>query len=84
MIPEQILLLVSILTPIISGVVELIKHAGLKSKYAPIAAVVAGMLLGLAYVFGDISIPIRLWAGGLAGLAAGGFYSNIKEPIKNK
>ncbi|NLZ53248.1 MAG: hypothetical protein GX892_08890 [Thermoanaerobacteraceae bacterium] len=80
--PEQVLLLVSALTPIVAGIVELIKHVGLNAKYAPLAAVVAGIGLAALYVFGDIELTMRLWAGLLAGLAASGFYSNIKEQIK--
>ncbi len=82
--PEQILLLVSILTPIIAGIIELLKQAGLNTKYAPIAAVLIGIALGIFYVFGDIELAIRLWAGGLAGLAASGFYSNVKAPSKTE
>lgn len=82
--PEQILLLVSILTPIIAGIIELLKQAGLNTKYAPIAAIAAGIGLAALYVFGDIELTMRLWAGLLAGLAASGFYSNIKEPTKSK
>ncbi len=82
--PEQILLLVSVLTPVVTGIVELIKHVGLNTKYAPLAAVVAGIGLAALYVFGDIELTMRLWAGLLAGLAASGFYSNVKEPLKSK
>jgi len=77
--PEQVLLLVSALTPIVAGIVELIKHVGLNTKYAPLAAVLAGVGLAVLYTFGGIEIPMRLWAGLLAGLAASGFYSNIKQ-----
>lgn len=80
--PEQILLLVSILTPIVTGVVELIKHVGLNTKYAPLAAIVSGIALAALYFFGDMELSVRLWAGLLAGLAASGFYSNVKEPLK--
>jgi uncharacterized membrane protein (DUF441 family) len=80
--PEQILLLVSILTPIIAGIIELIKHVGLNTKYAPIASIGVGIALAALYTFGDIELTMRLWAGLLAGLAASGFYSQIKEPMK--
>lgn len=80
--PEQVLLLVSVLTPIVAGVVELIKYVGLNTKYAPLAAVFVGVGLAVLYVFGDVDLSVRLWAGLLAGLAASGFYSNIKEQIK--
>lgn len=82
--PEQILLLVSILTPIIAGIIELIKQVGLNTKYAPLAAIGVGVALAALYTFGDIELTMRLWAGLLAGLAASGFYSQIKEPLKKQ
>ncbi|MCM8901338.1 hypothetical protein KVG29_08905 [Caldicoprobacter algeriensis] len=80
--PEQVLLLVSVLTPIVAGIVELIKHVGLNTKYAPLMAVAVGVALAALYTFGSIELSMRLWAGVLAGLAASGFYSNVKEQIK--
>lgn len=82
--PEQILLLVSILTPIIAGIIELVKQVGLNTKYAPLAAIGVGVALAALYTFGDIELTMRLWAGLLAGLAASGFYSQIKEPLKKQ
>lgn len=80
--PEQVLLLVSVLTPIVAGIVELLKHVGLNTKYAPLTAICIGIALAVLYTFGSIELSMRLWAGLLAGLAASGFYSQIKEQIK--
>lgn len=82
--PEQILLLMSILTPIVAGIIELLKHAGLNTKYAPLASIGVGIALAALYTFGDIELTMRLWAGLLAGLAASGFYSNVKAPSKTE
>ncbi len=82
--PEQVLLLVSVLTPIVAAIVELIKHVGLNTRYAPLVAVATGIVLAALYAFGSIELTMRLWAGLLAGLAASGFYSNVKEPLKSK
>lgn len=91
---QEIMLVMSILIPIVAGVTELIKKVvygdedeGLKpllpKRFQALIPVVVGLMLGLAYTpFSDLSILLLLWAGGLAGLAAGGFYS--VQNIRNK
>lgn len=79
---EHVLLAVSILVPVIAGVVQLLKSY-FSNKYHAILPLVIGLLLGPAYsVFSDLSLVELLWAGGLAGLAAGGFYS--VQNVRNK
>lgn len=91
---QEIMLVVTILIPIITGVTSLIKtfvYGTEENKVKPLMPerfkalipVVVGFLLGWAYTpFSDLSILLLLWAGGLAGLAAGGFYS--VQNIRNK
>lgn len=90
---QEILLVVSVLIPIVTGVTALIKSIVFSNeegvvplmprRYQALIPVVVGFLLGLAYTpFSGMDILMLLWAGGLSGLAAGGFYS--VQNIRNK
>lgn len=72
--------------PLIVGITELLKMLGLPAKFAAVAAVVLGVVIGIIYVApGDIAKGVLV---GLSlGLAASGLYSGVKntnEGIRGK
>lgn len=73
-----------IIVPVIVGLVEAGKKAGLPDKWSPLLSLVLGLVAGLAALFpGD---PVQGVVVGLAlGLSATGLYSgakNVKEELK--
>lgn len=72
----QIMLLATIIAPVTTGLIEVVKQAvNLKKNYIPLLGVVIGLLIGvLAAPISDIDLYLRLWAGGLSGLSASGLY----------
>lgn len=72
---------------IIVAVVSLVRRAGVPSRWAPVAAVVSGMLAGVAARYlGDTdgSLTFFLVTGFMEGLAAAGLYSGVKAVAKKK
>jgi len=72
----EVLLFATILAPIILALVELVKKSVTFPKnYIPLIALLIGVLIGLAaYPFTDLALDLRLWSGGLAGLASTGLF----------
>lgn len=74
------------IVPLIVGVVELLKTAGLPNKLSAVVAAIMGIVVGIVYVHpGDI--PKGVLVGLSLGLAASGLYSgvkNTKEIYKDK
>lgn len=72
----ELVLLITILTPIILGLMEAAKQMfSIKKNYLPLIAVVVGLFVG--FVSGPLvsmDIYLRLWGGALAGLASTGLY----------
>lgn len=66
--------------PIILGVVQALKVAGLKSKYAPITAIALGVA-GF-YFFSDGEVANRVVEGLVSSLSAMGLYSGAKATIE--
>lgn len=64
--------------PLIVGVVELLKQLGLPSKFAALASVVLGIVIGVVYVSPD-SITQAILVGASLGLSACGLYSGTKN-----
>ena len=79
---NDVLLFASLLVPIITAVTELIKHStNLPKNVVPIISFVVGLLVSaLAYPFTALTLDLRLWAGGLAGLAATGLFELALNP----
>ena len=75
-LPQQLILLISILTPVIFGLTEAAKQMfALKKDWIPLIAVLIGLFVGFAAEpLVQMDIYLRLWAGGLAGLASTGLY----------
>lgn len=81
----EVLIFATLISPIILGVVELIKQtASFPKKYVPLIAVVVGILVGIAaQPFTELDLVLRLWAGGLSGLAATGLFELVKPSTGN-
>ncbi|PSL42118.1 A118-like holin Hol118 [Planomicrobium soli] len=76
-----VLIFASILVPIITALVEMIKKTvDLRVNFISVLAFLVGLIIGLAaFPFTDLDSINRLWAGGLAGLAATGLYEVVKQ-----
>lgn len=72
----EILTISSIITPLIVGVTELVKGQTGRRKLLPISNVITGILLSGLYALSFVpqDIILYLWAGAIAGLAAGGLF----------
>jgi len=78
---EQVLLFATVLLPIVTALVELVKKTvKLPKNYLPLISVILGLIVGaVAYPFTDFELVLRLWAGGLAGLAGTGLFELVKK-----
>lgn len=76
-----VLVFAAILAPIITALVEMIKKAvNMPINFVPVLALLVGLLIGFAaQPFTDLDYVNRLWAGGLAGLAATGLFEIVKQ-----
>lgn len=72
----DVMIFASILAPIIFAIVEAVKRTDkVAAKVLPFVALGLGVLIGFAaQPFTDMDVVMRLWAGGLAGLAATGLF----------
>lgn len=73
---EAVLLFATVISPVILALVELIKRSvSFPKNYVPAVAFAVGLIVGVvAFPFTDLSLSLRLWAGGLAALAATGLF----------
>lgn len=76
-----VLIFAAVLAPIITAVVEMVKKAtSIPINFIPVLALLVGLIIGFAaHPFTDLDYINRLWAGGLAGLAATGLYEVVKQ-----
>ncbi|MDD9149568.1 MULTISPECIES: holin [unclassified Sporolactobacillus] len=83
---ETILVLATILSPIITALVGLLKKSvSLPKNLVPVYAVVIGMIIGyLAIPFTDLDAAYRLWAGGLSGLSSTGLFELAFNPRQGR
>ena len=65
--------------PVIIALVQVAKGLGLASKWAPVLAILLGVGL-LALV--ELSLPVTIIGGILAGLSASGLYSGTKSVVE--
>ncbi len=68
-----------LLIPVITALVSVFKRAGLASKYAPLLAVVLGILGALGLAGPTFLVAL---SGIVAGLSAVGLYSGTKTTIR--
>ncbi|RZT21954.1 holin family Hol44 protein (superfamily V) [Fictibacillus sp. BK138] len=76
----------SLLAPLVTALMELLKRTfPIPKKYIPLTSFFVGLIVGiLAYPFTDMDVVLRLWSGGIAGLAATGLYEIGKRSKKSK
>ena len=72
---------------VIVALIELAKHYGLPSKWAPLVAIALGILLAVIVQLSKVNPDVALWAqlvlgGILTGLAAVGGYSGVKSVVE--
>lgn len=65
--------------PVVVGVVQAIKTAGLPKRYAPLLSIVFGVVS--AFVFPQETHALTVFAGVGIGLMAAGLYSGVKATI---
>lgn len=73
---ETVLILATLVLPIVLALVELVKRTvNVKKNLLPLIAFGIGLVIGaVSTPFTDLDLVLRLWAGGLAGLAATGLF----------
>lgn len=78
---EQVLIFATVLLPIVTAVVELVKKTvNLPKNLIPMISLVVGLFIGaIAYPFTDFELILRLWAGGFAGLAGTGLFEIVNK-----
>lgn len=71
----EILAMATVIAPVTSGVVQVVKQATqINNRYLPAVATLTGIVLGAAAYFMDAELGLRVWAGGISGLAATGLF----------
>lgn len=81
---SEIVIFATLLAPIILSLTELLKLTfKLNKNLLPAVSFVVGLAVGVAaFPFTDLDSVLRLWAGGLAGLAASGLFDLGKRTIE--
>lgn len=76
----EILAMATIIAPITNGVIQAIKKATkINKEYLPLLAIVVGIGLGALAFFLEADVFMRMWAGGVSGLAAVGLFEFIDK-----
>ena len=77
----EVLIFASVITPIITALIEVVKRAvKLPDNFIPAISLVVGLMVGYAgEPFTELAIDLRLWAGGLSGLASVGLFEVVKQ-----
>lgn len=78
----EILAMATVIAPVTAGVVEAVKQATqVNNRYLPAVATILGMGLGAAAYFLDAELGLRVWAGGISGLASVGLFELGKNTV---
>lgn len=78
----EILAMATVIAPVTSGVVQVVKQATqVNNRYLPAVATILGMGLGAAAYFMDAELGLRVWAGGISGLASVGLFELGKQTV---
>lgn len=82
----EILLLTTILAPIVTALVQMMKTAiNLNDRFIPLLAAVVGLGVGIAaFPISDVDLAMRIWAGVLAGLTGVGLYEVVTQQLDKK
>ena len=79
---ENIQITTGVLVALIIGIVEVLKKAGLSSRYAGVVSLVLGLFLGGISAFVGTPLVQSLISGAVMGLISSGLYSGTKAFIK--
>ena len=78
----EVLAMATIIAPVTWGVVQTLKKATeLNKRYIPLMALIVGIGLGALAYFLNADLAIRMWAGGISGLAATGLFELGKNTL---
>lgn len=84
---SAILAFATIMLPIVTAVTHAVKKAfpPMPKNWVPFIALLVGLVVGFTAVpFTDLNWVMRLWGGGLAGLASTGLYELAFNPRAGK
>ena len=70
-----------VIIPLILGIVELFKRAGVSKKVLPFIALVIGIVVGVIYV-AEFDLKQGILVGAMLGLSASGLYSSAKNTVE--
>ena len=70
-----------VIIPVIMGIVEMFKRAGVSKKILPFIALVLGIAIGVVYVT-NFEWKQGVLVGALLGLSASGLYSSSKNTFE--
>jgi L-cystine uptake protein TcyP (sodium:dicarboxylate symporter family) len=70
-----------VIIPLIVGIVEMFKRAGVSKKLLPFIAVILGIAIGVVYVT-DFDWRQGVLVGAMLGLSASGLYSSSKNTFE--
>ncbi|WP_368668800.1 hypothetical protein [Sporosarcina sp. 6E9] len=70
-----------VIIPLIMGIVEMFKRAGVSKKLLPFIALFIGIAVGVVYVT-DFDWKQGVLVGGMLGLSASGLYSSSKNTFE--
>lgn len=77
--------LITLLTPILMGVVQAAKSAGMDSRWAGLASIAIGAVVGALYALSfSAAIPPTIFVGAVSGLSAAGLYSAGKAITEDR
>lgn len=80
----EILAMATIIVPVTWGVLQVVKTAtNANKRFIPLMAVVLGIALGIGAVFLEADLVLRIWAGGISGLAATGLFELGKNTVES-
>lgn len=73
---ENILTAASVIGAIVVGATSMVKKTPINNKWLPFLNVVLGVIIGAGYALSFLpgEVIVYAWAGGISGMAAGGFY----------
>lgn len=71
--------IITVAIPVINGLAEVAKRAGLSSRYVPLLAVILGLIAGIGLRNPEESIAVAVLEGLVIGLSAVGLYSGTRN-----
>lgn len=80
----EILAMATVIAPVTSGLVQVVKSTNkVNKRYLPAISLLIGIALGASATFLGTELLVRVWAGGMSGLAATGLFELSKRDKVN-